>query len=72
MSFPDLAVAKPDRKFIHSTLGLNYLTLYVGDMTAALRRLKAGGVKLLENLRSISAAAPNWSPFRTPTAPSSS
>ena len=47
MSFPDVAVTKPERKFIHSTMGLNYLTIYVGDMTQSLRLLKAGGVKLL-------------------------
>lgn len=47
MSFPEAAGAKPDRRFIHSTLGLNYLTIYVSDMTVALARLKAGEVKLL-------------------------
>ena len=47
MSFPDLAVAKPERKFVHSTMGLNYLTIYVGDMTQSLSLLKAAGVKLL-------------------------
>ncbi|HTH47837.1 MAG TPA: VOC family protein [Candidatus Limnocylindria bacterium] len=47
MSFPDLAVAKPERKFVHSTMGLNYLTIYVSDITQAMRQLKEGGVKLL-------------------------
>lgn len=47
MAFPDAGAAKPDRHFVHSTLGLNYLTIYVGDMTSALARLKAANVKLL-------------------------
>lgn len=47
MSFPDSGAAKPDRHFVHSTLGLNYLTLYVSDMTVSLERLKSAGVKLL-------------------------
>lgn len=47
MAFPGAGAAKPDRKFIHSTTGLNYLTLYVSDMTPALQRLKGAGVKLL-------------------------
>lgn len=47
MSFPDSGAAKPDRHFVHSTLGLNYLTLYVSDMTASMERLKSAGVKLL-------------------------
>lgn len=47
MYFPDLAVAKPERKFVHSTMGMNYLTIYVSDMTQQLRQLKEGGVKLL-------------------------
>jgi lactoylglutathione lyase len=47
MSFPQAGVTKPDRHFIHSTLGLNYLTLYVSDMTPLLRRLRAAGIKLL-------------------------
>jgi catechol 2,3-dioxygenase-like lactoylglutathione lyase family enzyme len=47
MSFPDASVAKPDRRFIHSTLGLNYLTIYPSDITPLLRRLKAASVKLL-------------------------
>lgn len=47
MSFPDAGTTKPDRRFIHSTLGLNYLTIYVSDMMPLLRRLKAAEVKLL-------------------------
>ena len=47
MAFPDAGAAKPDRHFIHSTLGLNYLTIYSSDLTPTLGRLKAGGIKLL-------------------------
>jgi lactoylglutathione lyase len=47
MAFTDTAPAKPDRRFIHSTFGLNYLTIYVSDMASALKRLKSFGVKLL-------------------------
>ena len=47
MAFPDAGAAKPDRHFIHSTLGLNYLTIYSSDLIPTLGRLKAGGIKLL-------------------------
>ncbi len=47
MAFPGSGAVKPERKFIHSTTGLNYLTLYVSDMTPPLQRLKGAGVKLL-------------------------
>lgn len=40
MSFPNAPAKKPDQKFIHSTLGLSYLTFHVADMDAALKRLK--------------------------------
>jgi predicted enzyme related to lactoylglutathione lyase len=38
---------EPNQKYIHSTLGISYLTLRVVDMTAALARLKKAKVKLL-------------------------
>jgi lactoylglutathione lyase len=47
MSFPTADSAKPDQKYIYSTVGLSYLTLRVTDMDAALERLKDAGVKLL-------------------------
>ena len=47
MSFPAAPGKKPDPKFIHSTVGLRYLTLYVADMNAALKRLNQEQVKLL-------------------------
>ncbi len=47
MSFPQAPGAKADQKFIHSTVGMRYLTLYVTDLSAALKRLEAEKVKLL-------------------------
>ena len=47
MAFPKAPGAKPDQKFIHSTLGFSYLTLFVTDMDRALARLKKADVKLL-------------------------
>lgn len=47
MSFPKRPGKAPDQKYIHSTLGLSYLTLRVKDMTAAVARLKKANVKLL-------------------------
>ena len=35
MAFPAAPGAKPDQRFIHSTLGFSYLTLFVNDMDAA-------------------------------------
>ena len=47
MAFPDAPGAKPDQKFIHSTLGFSYLTLFVNDMDAAVERANKASVKLL-------------------------
>lgn len=47
MAFPKAEGVKPDQKFIHSTLGFSYLTLFVTDMDAAMERLKKAGVKTL-------------------------
>jgi lactoylglutathione lyase len=47
LSFPQAGAKQADQKFIHSTLGLRYLTLYVKDMNRALERLKAAKVALL-------------------------
>jgi len=44
LSFPKAGAKTPEQKFIHSTLGFRYLTLYVKDMSAALARLKKAGV----------------------------
>ena len=47
MAFPEAQGAKPDQKFIHSTLGFSYLTLFVVDMGAAVARAEKAGVKML-------------------------
>lgn len=47
MSFPTAGGVKPDQSYIHSTIGISYLTLRVSDMDAALKRLKEAQVKLL-------------------------
>jgi lactoylglutathione lyase len=47
LSFPDAPGKQADQAFIHSTLGIRYLTLYVKDMTRALDRLKQAKVTLL-------------------------
>jgi lactoylglutathione lyase len=47
MSFPDAPGAMQDQKFIHSTIGVSYLTLMVTDTNAALARLKKAKVKTL-------------------------
>jgi len=45
MAFADAPGAKADNAYIHSTLGLSYLTLHITDTTAAMERLTAAGVK---------------------------
>ena len=45
LSFPKAEAKTPDQKFIHSQVGMRYLTLYVQDMNRALERLKAAKVK---------------------------
>jgi len=47
MAFPKRPGAKPDQRFIHSTIGISYLTLRVSDMDDALARLKKAKVKTL-------------------------
>lgn len=47
MSFPKLDVAKQDQKFIHSTLGWSYLTMFVNDMGDVVERAEKAGVKFL-------------------------
>lgn len=47
MSFPKVDVAKPDQKFIHSTLGWSYLTMFVSDMGDVVARAEKAGVKFL-------------------------
>jgi catechol 2,3-dioxygenase-like lactoylglutathione lyase family enzyme len=45
LCFPKAENKPADQKYIHSTLGFRYFTLYVKDMTKALERLKAANVK---------------------------
>jgi len=45
MQFKDAPGKKVDNSFIHSSLGVSYLTIYVKDTTAALARAKAYGVE---------------------------
>ena len=45
LSFPKAESKTPDQRFIHSQVGMRYLTLYVQDMNRALERLKAAKVK---------------------------
>lgn len=40
MSFPNAPGKRPDQKFIHSTVGMRYLTLHVTDINTALKRLE--------------------------------
>ena len=47
MEFPEIDVAVPDQKFIHSTLGWSYLTMFVNDMGDVVARAEKGGVKFL-------------------------
>ena len=45
MEFPDAPGKKVDHRFIHSSLGFSYLTIFVSDMTASVARAgKAGAV----------------------------
>jgi lactoylglutathione lyase len=46
LAFPMAPGQQPDQQYIHSTLGVRYLTLFVKDMTAAVERIKKAGVKL--------------------------
>lgn len=47
LSFPQASSQQADQAFIHSTLGIRYLTLYVKDMNPILERLKKAGVPRL-------------------------
>lgn len=47
MSFPKAPGKMQDQKFIHSSVGISYLTLFVTDMNPAIERLKKAKVKLL-------------------------
>ncbi len=44
MEFPEAPGKKVDNKFINSSLGYSYLTIFVSDTTAAVERAKKAGV----------------------------
>jgi len=44
MEFPDAPGKKVDNQFIHSSLGLSYLTIFVSDTATAVERAKKAGV----------------------------
>ena len=47
MEFKEVNPAKQDQKFIHSTLGWSYLTMFVNDMGDVVARAEKAGVKFL-------------------------
>ena len=47
MAFPDAPGKMQNQSFIHSSIGVSYLTLFVTDMTASIERLRKAEVKLL-------------------------
>ena len=47
MQLPEVESKKSDNTYIHSQLGISYLTIYVKDTNTALKRLKQAGVKTL-------------------------
>lgn len=49
MDFPGIESQKPDTEFIHSSLGVGYLTFYVKDIDAALARAAEHGAPVLAN-----------------------
>jgi len=47
MQIPNVESSKSSNEFIHSQLGLSYITVYVRDMSKALKRMSEGGAKAL-------------------------
>jgi lactoylglutathione lyase len=47
LSFPEAPGKPADQAYIHSTLGIRYLTLYVKDLNRVLERVKKAGVAAL-------------------------
>lgn len=59
MQFPGTPAERPDNRYIHSALGVRYLTLYVDDMDAAVDRArKAGASPLAEGPYKLPAGFP--------------
>lgn len=44
MQVPDVETSAVSRPFVHATYGINYISLFVSDMGAALKRLEDAGV----------------------------
>jgi catechol 2,3-dioxygenase-like lactoylglutathione lyase family enzyme len=44
MEFPEAPGKKTDNRFIHSSLGFSYLTIFVSDTTASVERAKKAGI----------------------------
>lgn len=66
MAFPKAQGKAPDQEFIHSTLGVSYLTLFVTDMDAMMVRLKKAGVKTLGKTPAPIGGANRLTVFRDP------
>ncbi len=47
LSFPETPAKQADQAYVHSTLGIRYLTLYVKDLNGVLGRVKKAGVSPL-------------------------
>ena len=48
MHFPDLAVKNVDNRFIHSSCGYSYLTIFVSDTAASVERAKKAGAVIVK------------------------
>ena len=48
MQFPQAPGKKVDNRFIHSSLGYSYLTIFVTDMAASVERAKKGGAVVVK------------------------
>ena len=48
MEFPKAPGKKVDHKFIHSSLGYSYLTIFVSDMTASVERARKAGAVIVK------------------------
>jgi len=66
MAFPDAPGKKTDQKFIHSSLGFSYLTIFMNDMDAAVARAKKAGVKMLGKTPSKLGGSNYLSVYRDP------
>ena len=44
MAIPDVETSTPDNTFVHSHIGIRYLTIFIDDTRLALARLRAAGI----------------------------